>query len=330
MRTTDEETVAELRDLVRRAPAPPVHLDVPGALRAGRGVRRRRVVVPAALLATTGAVAIALLPTTSGGDEVPAMETPATPVEQPVNDPLGLVNLWRVSAPGEAEDTWLRLEAGTYQLWRDCGFVEGGWEASGTAFVASDPFGFSEGCYPSPDVSVPWLREASAYRAEGDGWVLVDAQGQALAELAVDGAPEPIDTAADLYAAPPEVDDRTRALLAEPSELDDGLMPVDGEALLGRWEPPGATETGYGEVPYVEFQPDGTWSGTDGCNGGEGVWAVDAAGRLLATSGPSTLVGCGGVDVPSWVAGAARAALDGQVLVLVGPDGDRLGVLARA
>ena len=77
-----------------------------------------------------------------------AVRTAAVPAAPAVPTLLELVNLWRVSdAEGEPTETWLRLDASSYQLWRDCGgFLEGGWAASGTVFVASTPFAVNGDC----------------------------------------------------------------------------------------------------------------------------------------------------------------------------------------
>lgn len=60
-----------------------------------------------------------------------------------------------------------------------------------------------------------------------------------------------------------------------------------------------------------------------------GAWTVGADGRLRATAGVSTMIGCAGVPVGSWLASAGRVGLDGQTLVLLDDDGAELGRLAR-
>jgi hypothetical protein len=245
-------------------------------------------------------------------------------------DPVELVNLWRVSgAEGEVVDTWLRLDVGSYQLWRDCGgFLEGGWAASGRVFVASAPFAVNAECMGAGDdwPTVPWLEDTRAYEAAGDGWRLLGADGAVLATLTIDGAPAPIPTAADFYAEPPEVTDEARESLAGPSALPGNLAPVTAEALIGRWVPVG----GARNDPFAEFAADGTWTGSDGCNGSSGAWGVDDDGRLLTTGGPTTAMACDGAAVPNWATRAGRAGFDGEVLVLLDPEGAELGRLVRS
>jgi len=261
-------------------------------------------------------------------DDAPGEPPDAVVPDGPAADPVELVDLWRVSdAAGEGTDTWLRLDAGSYQLWRDCdGFLEGGWAASGRVFVASAPFALNgdcggDGAWPE----VPWLQRAVGYQAAGDGWQLLDADGAILATLTVDGAPEPIATAAAFYAEPPEVTDDVRARFAEPAPLPAGLVPADAATLVGRWAPTGRVAN----APFVELADDGTWQGSDGCNASGGSWGADSGGRLLATSGISTMIGCDGAAVPVWLSTAGRAGFDGEILVLVGADGAEIGRLAR-
>ena len=140
---------------------------------------------------------------------------------------LGLVNLWRVSGVAEEQaDTWLRLDAGEFQLWRDCGMIQGAWQATETRFLAS-VHGASGDCVV--DGTVPraeWLDAVTGYRAAGAGWELTDVSDAVVATLAVDGAPEPIPTAATFYAEPPVITDNTRQLMrqagAAPARVEPG------------------------------------------------------------------------------------------------------------
>lgn len=241
--------------------------------------------------------------------------------------PETLVGLWRVrDAEGEAPETWLRLAGGSYQLWRDCGFVEGAWSASSDRlFVASTPFAAVSDCGGGIP-SVPWLEAVREVAPIDDGgWELRGAAGEPVATLVVDGAPEPIANAADFYAAPPEVDGQVRDRLRDPAPVPDGLTPATRDQLPGRWVPVGAMHTDA----HVDLADDGTYTGSDGCNGASGAWAAGDGGRFLATSGLSTMIGCDGAQVPGWLGTAGRAAFDGELLVLLDADGAELGRLVR-
>ncbi|MEJ8278582.1 hypothetical protein [Pseudonocardia spirodelae] len=80
-----------------------------------------------------------------------------------------------------------------------------------------------------------------------------------------------------------------------------------------RWLP---ADGAAGGRAYAEFAPDGTWTGSDGCNGQGGTWSLDADGTFTATANPSTLIGCENVPVAQWVSSAVRVAVDGGDLLL--------------
>ncbi len=109
-----------------------------------------------------------------------------------------------LGADGEGPDTWLRLDAGQYMLWGECdAYVEGGWEAAGRAFVASDPYAAAAACGAAGIPEIPWLRTVVAYEPDGEGWRLLDADGTVVAGLQVDGAPAPLPDAAEHFAEAP-------------------------------------------------------------------------------------------------------------------------------
>ena len=180
----------------------------------GRQAANRRAKVAGAVVAVLAVGAIAVIAghalnsnpasnfagiTPTQTEPSPSETGPAQP-ENPQLDPVDLVNLWRVKAAGEELDTWLRLDAGSYQLWRECGFVEGGWRADSQVFFATAPQGASGDCLPAGAgvfPSAPWLTSAVAYQPSDNGWLLIDANGAKLAFLTIDGAPPPDPNSAD-------------------------------------------------------------------------------------------------------------------------------------
>jgi hypothetical protein len=280
------------------------------------------VVLSAALLA-----GCAGNPTPPETPESPPVTAPAAPGAAGESQALGLVGLWRVSgAANEQPDAWLRLDAVEFQLWRDCGMIMGSWTAGEAAFIAST-HSASGACVEDEMPTVAWLESATAFERAGDGWQLTDAAGTVVASLAVDGAPEPIDTAADFYAQPPELTEETYAAFRRSAPLPAALEAATAESLAGLWVPiefTGATD------PHVDFAADGSWEGSDGCNGAAGRWSSGFAGEFFATLGPSTLMGCEGAPVPVWIAGARIAGFDGDQLLLLDRDGNELGRLVRA
>ncbi|PYG01959.1 hypothetical protein SAMN05216184_101424 [Georgenia satyanarayanai] len=271
---------------------------------------------------TVTALALALALAVASGC-VSGPERPIAPED--AADPAELVGLWRVRGAGEPRDTWLRMEAGAFQLWRGAGFDDGGWDASRSTIVAT-AWGHVGEDHGAGARDADWLLGAHTYRVTEDGWQLLDDDGDPVATMTVDGAPQPIASASDVFAAALEVGEEEREALRAPQPLPEELSPATAGRLTGRWGPAEGT---YETDPHVVLHDDGSWAGSDGCNGVWGDWALADAGWLLSTGGPSTAIGCDGAPVGSWVAGAALAGLDGDVLVLLDRDATELGRLER-
>jgi heat shock protein HslJ len=80
-----------------------------------------------------------------------------------------------------------------------------------------------------------------------------------------------------------------------------------------RWLPADGTAQGRA---FAEFAPDGTWTGSDGCNGQSGDWSLGDGGTLRASAGLSTMIGCENVPVARWVSDAVHVETDGDALLL--------------
>lgn len=265
---------------------------------------------------------------TPGSPQDQVQDSPFLADVNTVTEPtaLGLVDIWRVSgAAGEEADTWLRLDAPNFEVWRDCGMIFGDWRATDSLFVAS-VWGASGSCASGGMPQLDWLESVTGYRATAIGWALTDASGSAVATLTIGGRPDPIPTAVESFTEPPPITAAVRAAVQKPAALPDGSVPATTETLLGRWVP--TSFEGYTD-PHVLFDADGSWSGSDGCNGNGGRWAADGSGTVLATAGMSTAMGCEGALVPSWVGGARLAVIDGDELRLLDADGSELGRLER-
>lgn len=115
-------------------------------------------------------------------------------------------------------------------------------------------------------------------------------------------------------------------VLADPG----GAQPLHPASLLRRWVPLTGPGSAHPEPPFVEFRPDGTWIGSDGCNGLSGTWSAGQTGQWQATLGPSTMIFCDNVPVGLWIERAARVNLDGNVLVLRDGLSQELGRLRPA
>ncbi|WP_166784010.1 META domain-containing protein [Cryobacterium suzukii] len=260
-------------------------------------------------------------------DPTPDSPLPASPPGGAESAAIGLVNIWRVSgAADEKPDTWLRLEAPAFQLWRDCGMIDGSWRATESLFLAST-YGASGECVTGATLPrVAWLESVTGYRAAGASWELTDANGAVVATLTIDGNPDAIPTAAEFYTQPPVITAAMRETLRQPASLPPEFTPASSDDLVGRWVPVSPSGT---SDSHVFFAADGTWTGSDGCNGGQGRWAADGHGALLSTAGASTLIACEGAAVPYWVAQARLTSVDDGVLRLLDAAGAELGQLKR-
>ena len=84
------------------------------------------------------------------------------------------------------------------------------------------------------------------------------------------------------------------------------------------------------EDPVLVFKPDGTWTGSDGCNGLQGTYTIGQRGAFTATVGPQHLVGCQNVAHTGVLHAAKRIAVSGDTLQFFGADGRQLASYARA
>lgn len=167
-----------------------------------------------------------------------------------------------------------------------------------------------------------WVDAAVTCRSSGADRVLVDERGTQVARLV------PTQPVAGSGAVDPgrPVTDQERRRFGQAAPVPDGLRPVEPGDLVGRWVPDGVVT-----ASFVEFAGDGSWTGSDGCNGAGGRWQAGSGGAFLATGAAvSTLMACDDmVDVGRWVADTRRMALDGQVLVLLDVEGRTVGRLSR-
>jgi len=249
----------------------------------------------------------------------PAADTTST-------SPLELVNVWRVEAPGESSDTWVKFESGNLTTWSDCGIALGSWRAASRTLVSSltGSIGGSM-CSDYANGLPDWLYDATSFTRVNDAhYRLLASDGTSLADLTIDGLPPTSSNYSDSTVQPTKVTDDTRAAFAEPAPL-----PIEATAvhsLDGRWIPSDAVP---GYDAFVDFDGD-TWTSSDGCNGMNGRFLVGDDGLFLATSGGSTLIGCDNSRGPEWVQGAARAGMVSDNLTLYDRSGKQLGYFTRA
>ncbi|WP_262286715.1 META domain-containing protein [Micromonospora sp. MA102] len=270
----------------------------------------------------------------SGATTGPPDPSAAPPGAGPSPDPVALIGNWTVTAADGGAGV-LRLAPSDQGdlLWFDsCGVSTGTWRAGAGGLFVAELSGLSPsgrpGCPTDPRDGPAWLPRATGFRVTGKTPVLLDDQGRQVARLTPGAKPDPGPHLLPALAEPPVVTPEVRRALAPAAALPAGLTPAGRAALLGRWVPAGPPRGGPAPA-YVELRDDGGWRGSDGCNGQGGRWVAGAEGAVLATAGPSTMVGCASVPVALWLSGASRAGLDGDVLVLVDAWGGETGRLRR-
>jgi hypothetical protein len=247
-------------------------------------------------------------------------------------DPLLLIGVWQVRGTDEAPGTVLRLDVTDLSLWRSCGALRGSWRAeNGGIFVADAGQSGDDSCFTGRDTALtlrpPWLVAATSFRTAGDARMLLDGHGAVTARLDPATGSPPAAGSPSAFTDPPVVDDQARLLFAAPEPLPTGLRAATRATLVGRWVPDGADAVQRPKVPFLRLDADGSWASSDGCNGSMGRWTAGDDGRVLATSGASTLIGCHNVPVDQWWITAARAGFDGAALVLLDRDGRELARL---
>lgn len=278
--------------------------------------------------------------TPSPGPDVPAPTTSLTN-PGPGGTPDALVGMWRVTgAAGEPAGSVLRLAAGDgfgLMLFRKCGFLDGDWAAStGGAFIATTNGGSmscvsgADGARQGEGDTPPWLTRVRAYRVDGPQRELLAADGTQVARLLPGGQVRNVEDLIQSLQQPPTLDPATVSKLrAVPQPLPAGATPATATTILGKWVPYPTRTYANGKTPYLEFDKDGTWTGSDGCNGSGGAWALVSGGELVSTSGPSTLIGCDGAPTGAWLAQARRAAISARILTLYAADGMLVARLTR-
>ena len=235
-----------------------------------------------------------------------------TTVPTPSNDPSKLVGLWRVGGVlGESPDTWLLL-SDELILWSQCGVLTGSWDARGDAFVAGIDGGIGEACMSAYVFdTAPWLTNAQGFAQTETGMALLDANGETLATLTIDGAPPTSENYIDEYTEQPTVNVTFDSAINVPEGVD---VATD---VVGRWIDPAHPDDGT----YIEYRGDGKWSGSDGCNVFGGSYALGADGALLTTTGPITLMGCDGSAIAYLPSSAALVGKTETGLTFYDADG---------
>jgi len=253
-----------------------------------------------------------------------ASASPASPWQH--GDPAQLVAAWKVEVPGSSDHASLVIgdaADGGLALFDACGLLQGDFRASPAGMFIGYLFGGSDACDIA--AAAPWMRKVVAFRLVGQDAQLLDRQGRLVATLLPGAHPTTGPDASPDFARG-RLTQQLRESFASPPELPSGITAVSAARVVGRWVP---LHGSWPRPAFVSFATDGKWSGSDGCNGAGGTYVLGPDGLFLATSGPSTLVGCNNAPLASWPAQSRRIGIEKGQLVFTGPDGKVLGRARR-
>jgi hypothetical protein len=252
---------------------------------------------------------------------------PASSSREPMvhSNPLALAGTWTVKAPGEGPDVALSLGEQLI-LFRSCGEIQGDWRADHGGRFVDYVYGEDGSCFHSRQgFPVPWLTQATGYRVHGRTRLLLNSAGHVVARLSPGAHPRVNSHNSPSDALPVRLTPAVLALLAPSPPLSTGLRPANADTIIGRWRALGLPADDPG---YLQFNRNGHWAGSDGCNGAAGRYAIDDAGRLIITDGgPNGIVACRGTQAMYWAENTRRIGLDGHDLVLLDVHGKVLGRL---
>lgn len=110
---------------------------------------------------------------------------------------------------------------------------------------------------------------------------------------------------------------------------------VSAQSVSGTWRPLQiagfkAQKQSWPDDPVLVFKANGTWTGSDGCNGLQGTFSIGEHGAFTAVAGGQHMIGCDNVPNTGVLTAAKRVAIAGDTLQFFGADGARLASYARA
>ncbi|MGW7682011.1 META domain-containing protein [Kribbella sp. NPDC054772] len=113
------------------------------------------------------------------------------------------------------------------------------------------------------------------------------------------------------------------------------VKPLTAQTVSGTWRAVQmagfkALKASRPQDPVLTLRPDGTWTGSDGCNALQGTYTIGQRGAFTATSGPQHMIGCDNVPHTGVLQAAKRVAVDGDTLKFFATDGRQLASYARA
>jgi heat shock protein HslJ len=168
---------------------------------------------------------------------------------------------------------------------------------------------------------------AGAQRAQRRTWIVSGAAAVAVASIAVVGFGL---AGSNSKPVQPPVAGGQAPVSSTPTP-----QPPTAQTVSGTWRPLQmagfkALKAARPQDPVLMFRLDGTWTGSDGCNGLQGTYSIGQRGEFTATSGPQHMIGCDNVPHTGVLTTAKRVAVTGDTLQFFGVDGRQLASYARA
>jgi hypothetical protein len=248
-------------------------------------------------------------------------------------NPLQLVGTWRVIASSTHPSPIVSLSSIGLLVWTSCGWMDGEWNANHQGLFVGSLSGGPSACLLGPrsasNLNPKWLA-AAGYTRAGHDELLLDVSGRVLARLVPTTVPKALTKGVDPAYAHPVVTPQLRAvMLRVNSPLPSGLVPASRRQITGRWVAITSAVWHWQPSPYLSFNADGSWTGSDGCNRLGSRWSIGSHGVLVTILSVQTLIGCHNVNVGDWLNQATRVAFQGRTLVLVNAAGKVTGRLGR-
>ncbi len=109
---------------------------------------------------------------------------------------------------------------------------------------------------------------------------------------------------------------------------------ASAQSISGTWRPTkldGYTtmKSARPEDPTLTFNPDGTWTGSDGCNGISGTFTIGQRGEFTSKADGQRLIECANVPHTAALNVAKRVAVDSKTLQFYAGDGREVASYAR-
>jgi hypothetical protein len=167
-----------------------------------------------------------------------------------------------------------------------------------------------------------------AKRAQRRTWIASGGAAAAVAVIAVVGF--------SLHGGGASSSPEPAASSPAPATKAAGTTPVTTmQSLSGTWRPvrlSGFTtlKVGRPEDPTLTFSPDGTWTGSDGCNGISGTFSIGQRGGFSSHANGQRLIECGNVPHTLVLASAKRISSDQLTLRFFAGDGREVATYTRA